>query len=768
MAGIRGEPKWASFPDMDFSPRPPGYNSPTKRLEFDDTAGKLLLRAKDVCHYLLPAGRQRGDEFEVGGLTGDGGKSLKVNTRQGLWKDFESGDGGHDLIALWAGVKGIRMVEAKQEAERWLGIEERKTPAVTVPLAPRTEPRVDITKDWIKSKPWDYFDADGVHFGSVYRFDDPAGKQRKEFRPWNGKEWKAPEGIRPLYNLPRVIAAPLDALIVLVEGEKCADAITQLGDSRVVGCSSWGGAAAASKTDWSPLSRRHVLRWPDGDHPKTNSDGTPKEVAREVWLRTTGEHIAAVGPASLRDVPVPVGKPDGWDCADATPDERRSLIAAAMADVVADVPAPRVRLADMTADKLFAKVPPEQEWLVHSVIPFGRGGVFAAPGDTGKGMLLVDLACKVATHETPGMDASVFPTALGHRIARRGAVVLLSAEDDTDELNRRVRALHPDMPIEAKRRLHILPYPDMMNRAPTYMVGDANKVDATVEFIEVRKELLGMTGLALVIMDPVSAFAGVDLTSASTSQQVGNALDKLAKDLGCTVIGSHHLTKGDRRYPIATAADARHAIGGAGQLLNALRFAYALWAPGETKERDVLARMGRDHVNNAVYMGAVVKANANSDRHIQTYARNLQTGLLEIVPASYLSNEPLKPGDVPYDIADMLVRSIRWFGDQNKLPVGDWICETARSREGKATNTGKWMKLMPEMWRKFRTKDHNGKSRTEILEALIESGRVKQMDGKEGFLYTQGDEWDTGIRRPAENIRIGPMPTPVDLSKDSA
>lgn len=740
---------------MDFSPRPAGYNSPSKRLEFDDTAKKLLLRAKDVCHYLLPAGRQRGDEFEVGGLTGDTGKSMKINTREGLWKDFESGDGGHDLIALWAAVKGLRMVEAKQEAERWLGVEYRKPAPVSVPVAAKQE---DDRGDWWKSVPktasWDYFDSDGVLFGTVYRFDDPTGKHKKEIRPWNGKEWKAPEGLRPLYGLPGVLSAPTDALIVLVEGEKCADAINALGDPYLVGCASWGGAAAASKSDWSALSSRHVLRWPDGDHSIAG-----KEVAREVWLRTTGEHIAAVGPASLRDVPVPEGKPDGWDCADATPEERRAVIESCISKPAVDMPK-RINLADMTADKLFASVPPEQEWLVESIFPFGRGGLFAAAGDTGKGMMLVDLACKVATPEAPGMDASVLPEAFGHRIARRGAVVILSAEDDTDELNRRVRALHPGLPIEAKRRLHILPYPDMTGRAPTYMVGDASKVDPTMEFIEVRKELLGMTGLALVVLDPLAAFAGVDLTAPSASQQVGNALDKLAKDLGCTVIGSHHLTKGDRRQPIQTAADARHAISGAGQLLNSLRFAYAMWSPGLVEEHKILSQIGRAPTNNAVFKGAIVKANAPSDRSVTVYARNEKTGLLEIVAGHLLNDDTPKIGDVAYDVAHCLIASIRWFGDQNQLPVASWI--TLHKKKG--TTNGKWLHLMPQMWRDYLPRHHGGKDRGQVLEALIEAGKVKVLSrGSKDFLYTEGDEWDTGVRRPDQHVRIGPMPAPVDM-----
>lgn len=736
---------------MDFSPRPKGFNAPAARSSFDDTAAKLAARAQDVCRHLLPAGRQNGDEFEVGDLNGAKGQSLKVHTGRGdncgLWKDFDSGDGGHDLIALWAAVRGLKMVEAKQEAEKWLGIEQRKSPAIAAPVASRPLAPVkpsDEDRDWWRTAPktasWDYFDEDGVLFGTVYRFDDPTGRHKKEIRPWNGKEWKAPDGLRPLYNLPEILKAPQGALIVLVEGEKCADAIRALNDPRLVAATSWGGAAAASRTDWSPLADCHVLRWPDNDHP--NPDGKP--TGRDTWLRTTAEHITKAGPASLRDLQVPEGKPDGWDCADAGLDERLALICGAIALPATAESAPRVRLADMTAANLFVgKIPKEPEWLVESVIPFGRGGVFAAPGDTGKGMLLVDLAVKVATPEPPGMDMNP-PMAFGHLVARRGAVVILSAEDDTDELHRRVLALHPDMAPEAGARLHILPYPDMTGRSPTYMAGDANKVDATQEFRDVYAEMKAIPDLALVVLDPLSAFASVDMTAASSSQQIGNAVDKLAKDLGCTIIAAHHLTKGDRRYPIETAADARHAIGGAGQLLNALRFAYAMWAPGEDKERTVLAALGRDFTHNAVFKGAVVKANAKSDREVSTFARNMATGLLELVPWKKLREEALVVSDVPAWLVELAKHSVAHFANLQRPALKSWICETQRKVKGKVVPTGQWFDLMPMAWRDYRPSEWGGKSLPAVMDAIIKAGIVLQMEGKMPYLYLPGDKWDQG------------------------
>lgn len=740
---------------MDFSPRPPGFNAPIARASFDDTADKLKARAEDVCRHLLPGGKLSGPEWEVADLSGARGKSLKVNTKTGVWADFGTDDGGHDLIALWAAVKGIRMVEAKQEAERWLGVEQRKPVKAPAPVwtkaAPAAKPSRPTVPGMVETAAWDYCDADGVFFGSVLRFDDPAGKERKEFRPWDGKQTKAPEGQRPLYNLPAILRAPPGATIVVVEGEKAADSVTALGDPLLVATTAWGGAAATAKTDWSPLAGRHVLRWADNDAPR--ADGKPSGC--DVWLKATHEHITKAGPASLRDLVVPEGKPDGWDAADAGPDERRALIQGP----ALEQPVPqRVRLADMTADKLFAKKPPPQEWLVNSVIPFGRGGVVAAAGDTGKGMLLVDLAIKVAE---PRIAMNVNPPmAFGHTVERHGAVVILSAEDDTDELNRRVRALGPDMSPEAKRRLYVLPYPDMTGRTPTYMAGDANKVEATQEFADVYQELRGIPDLALVIIDPLAAFAGVDLSTPSASQMVGNAFDKLAKDLGCTAIAAHHLTKGDRRYPIETAADARHAIGGAGQLLNSMRFAYALWAPGEEKERAIMSKLNLTFTNNQVYKGAVVKSNAASDRDVATYVRNAN-GLLCVVDWRELADKEPELGDIPSWMSQIAIDAVRHFASTGHLPLKSWIAETPR----KDSPTGQWFNLMPAAWREYSASEFNGISRGQIVDAAIAAGLILEMSGKPKYLYVPGDEWDRNVMRyPRDLKKGGAAPKPVKLT----
>src|SRR5690606_37526511 len=125
----------------------------------------------------------------------------------------------------------------------------------------------------------------------------PGGKQ---YRPWDVKAraMRMPDP-RPLYHLP-AIAASND--VVLVEGEKCADALMHLG---ITATTAMGGAATAiDKTDWMPLAGKTVVVWPDHDEA-----GARYADAVIPKLRQIG--------AKVRRVTVPDDKPRKWDAADA-------------------------------------------------------------------------------------------------------------------------------------------------------------------------------------------------------------------------------------------------------------------------------------------------------------------------------------------------------------------------------------------------------------------------------------------------------------------
>jgi hypothetical protein len=113
---------------------------------------------------------------------------------------------------------------------------------------------------------WHYHNEDGQNVGMVVRLQDPDGK--KNYRPFSLVEggWcmagmPAP---RPLYRLYHLIKTD-SKILVIVEGEKCADEVVKLG---FMATTSAGGANAAGHTDWKPASAfDEVWIIPDNDPP---------------------------------------------------------------------------------------------------------------------------------------------------------------------------------------------------------------------------------------------------------------------------------------------------------------------------------------------------------------------------------------------------------------------------------------------------------------------------------------------------------------------
>ena len=110
--------------------------------------------------------------------------------------------------------------------------------------------------------------ADGTIAFAVLRFEATATR-RKLFVPYtrDGDGWRKGmhlEGPRPLYRLPEMLAASRDRQIMVVEGEKCAQAVAKLSSKTVV--TTWASGAQAWKhADLTPLHGRSLLLVADGD-----------------------------------------------------------------------------------------------------------------------------------------------------------------------------------------------------------------------------------------------------------------------------------------------------------------------------------------------------------------------------------------------------------------------------------------------------------------------------------------------------------------------
>jgi hypothetical protein len=166
-----------------------------------------------------------------------------------------------------------------------------------------------------------YRDANGQLLGYVLRCRFPGGKK---FTPCisycrhkdsDDERWCMVHLPKPrsLYGLDRLAQRP-NATVILVEGEKAADAAQRLLPPFVA--MTWlGGAKAYQHSDWSPLAVRSVLCVPDADdeghaafHEHVDKRG--RAIAGII------EVLTAIG-AKVRCVAPPLSLKRGWDLANA-------------------------------------------------------------------------------------------------------------------------------------------------------------------------------------------------------------------------------------------------------------------------------------------------------------------------------------------------------------------------------------------------------------------------------------------------------------------
>ncbi|WP_045771219.1 phage/plasmid primase, P4 family [Xanthomonas albilineans] len=273
-------------------------NKPHRDIERVEIRTSLIARLESVLTTVFPAGKKRGTTFFIGDTRGNAGDSLEVvlaGEKAGLWIDRATGEGGDlfDLIAAHLGADThTDFPRVLNEAADLLG----RVRSAPVRKARRQASVADLGPATAK---WNYLDADGKLIAIVYRYD-PHGR-KKQYRPWDAKRGKmTPPDPRPLYNQPGLVTA---SQVVLVEGEKCAQALIASG---VVATTAMNGAnAPINKTDWSPLAGKSVLIWPDRDKPGWD------------YATQAAQAILSAGATSCHILYPPENAVAGWDAADA-------------------------------------------------------------------------------------------------------------------------------------------------------------------------------------------------------------------------------------------------------------------------------------------------------------------------------------------------------------------------------------------------------------------------------------------------------------------
>ena len=245
----------------------------------------LLSQAESILSNWL-TGETRGEEFiAINPCRDDSSEgSFSINLASGIWKDFAVEEfSGPDLVSLYMALHDLDESSALDELEKNLSKAGLNSQPATNPK-PHKPKKIDV-----KSAPapidchlppdihpdlgtpsitWNYMTNEGQIAFSVYRFDTDKGKETRplsynpEKQDW---QWRLPVPSLPIYNLDQ-ITKKADACVVVVEGEKAADAASNLFPD-LISTTSVSGSSNAMKSDWSSLYGREVTLIPDADEP---------------------------------------------------------------------------------------------------------------------------------------------------------------------------------------------------------------------------------------------------------------------------------------------------------------------------------------------------------------------------------------------------------------------------------------------------------------------------------------------------------------------
>jgi len=230
--------------------------------------------------------------------------------------------------------------------------------------------------------------------------------------------------------------------------------------------------------------------------------------------------------------------------------------------------------------------PPAREYLLRTaedpgdgVLALGKVGMLAAEGGAGKTMALAQLAVAVAAGATRW---------LGWKVEHSGPVVVLLGEEDEGEAHRRLYNAAEALQLSleqrgrAARNLTIAPLagvPCAWTRKG--MDGEATTTDAAeATFAELREIAADRgAGWALVVVDPLSRFAGLDAeTDASGATRFVQVVERLthlpgvADDCGPTVLVAHHTNKASRSQNRGGASTDSTAARGSSALTDGVRW----------------------------------------------------------------------------------------------------------------------------------------------------------------------------------------------------
>lgn len=521
-----------------------------KRAAFDTKA--------DWLPRVFPNGKAINGTFFLGSANGEAGESFPIKLRGGpdRIKDFGADAWSGDFLALWA--KGLGIEDQGEAYDEWLARhgyrptgrpKNSSGPESSGQSKAKPEPDEKDTyrgdggprdnghdhgeqagaqrhrgakREWgIEAGYWIYHHEDGSEHLDAVRFDQPGvfdqktRKQKKAFHHYDleDRRWITGSWVRPLYRLHELAANPAES-VVLVAGERCVDALTEIGIFATTNC---GGESSIGQTDLDPLTAREVTIWRDNDP------------AGEQWQAKAIELLKERG-CKIKLVTIPKGAPETWDAADALADEGLMLLPAdRVRELVAEAvelppPKPRFRSPVMFDDCQLNRA---VFWKIFEIMPRCDMAMIYGKGGAGKTFLMTATAI--------GLASGLF---FGHE-AEPGPVIYAAFERE-DDAEDRLNAAREKLGLTGRK------LPIKLLRLTGEKLNQET-ADYIIEQSQLLAEQYGKPTSAIMI-DTVSAAieGGEDEEGLKQLKTLGLSIHVAT---GGTIVWVHHEGKGEGQGP---------------------------------------------------------------------------------------------------------------------------------------------------------------------------------------------------------------------------
>jgi len=307
---------------------------------------------------------------------------------------------------------------------------------------------------------------------------------------------------------------------------------------------------------------------------------------------------AAQAARDFDDLTDPQIPPDSWLAESAGAVSHTGGESPAQPDAANDDAAPSLldNLDRYKAKHLLATTPPPQRYIVDGLLPEPVTAAIVAPGSTGKSFWLMQLAACVSTG-VPFM---------GMGIPEPGPVLMIGAEDDQNEMARRIHSITREYqwqgdlldPVRLGENFYAVSALGQNNLLTEHdgknIVRNRQNINNTIAAAN------SIPGLRLIIIDPISRFRSGDENDNEAATRFVEALEEIRTATGVTVLCAHHSRKG------SDGKDA-DSIRGASALVDAFRWAATL---AKLKEDDKLD-IHPDDLEKTIRLN-VVKSNYKS------------------------------------------------------------------------------------------------------------------------------------------------------------